>query len=131
MEEKKRNKSELKIEQKWAIIDYYEKKPNIKQTDLIKHFNQLYKVIIPSTTMSDILSVASRNKILKIDNVDVLNKRIRDCKFPELERILLHWHNQTVNKGVCINDEILIQKAKDFGNMLGINEGTSFNYSDG
>ena len=33
MEKWKRNKSELKIEQKWAIIDYYELKPNIKQTD--------------------------------------------------------------------------------------------------
>ena len=88
-------------------------------------------MIIPPSTMSGILSVASRNKILKIDNVDVLNKKIRDWKLPELERIMFHWHNQTVNKEVCINDEILIQKAKDFGNMLGINEGTSFNYSDG
>ena len=48
----------------------------------------------------------------------MLNKRIRDCKFPELERILFNWHNQTVYKGVFINDQILIQKAKDFGNMI-------------
>ena len=104
--------------------------PNIKQTDLIKQFNQLYKVIIPPTTMSGILSLASRNKILKIDNVYVLNERILDCMFPELERIFFQWHNQTFNKGVCINVEILIEKAKDFGNMMGINDGNSFNYSE-
>ena len=58
----KRNMSELKIERKWAIIDYHEKNRNIKQTDLIKHFNQLYKVIIPPNSISGIQIVASRKK---------------------------------------------------------------------
>jgi hypothetical protein len=39
--EKKRTKVELKIEQKWQIIDYHQKNPNIKQVAFIQYFNKL------------------------------------------------------------------------------------------
>ena len=78
----KRNKVELRIEQKYQIIEYWQKHPSIKQTEMIKYFNKLFSVNIPATTMSGILSVESRNKILKQDNVEALGKRIRDCKYP-------------------------------------------------
>ena len=53
---KKRQKNELKIEQKRMIIDYHHKNPDLKQIELINHFNALFKVNIPRTTMSGILS---------------------------------------------------------------------------
>ena len=71
----KRNKVELRIEQKYQIIEYWKKHPSIKQTEMIKYFNKLFSVNIPATTMSGILSVESRNKILKQDNVEALGKQ--------------------------------------------------------
>jgi hypothetical protein len=127
----KRNKVELRIEQKYQIIEYWQKHPSIKQTEMIKYFNKLFSVNIPATTMSGILSVESRNKILKQDNVEALGKRIRDCKYPDLERMLWLWQTMAVDKGASVSDLLLIEKAKEFGLMLGISEGSSFMYSDG
>jgi len=70
----KRNKVELRIDQKFQIIEYQQKHPSLKQTELIKYFNKLFSVNIPATTMSGILSAENRNKILKQDNVESLNK---------------------------------------------------------
>ena len=84
----KRNRVELRIDQKYQIIEYKQKHPSLKQTELIKYFNKIFNVNIPATTMSDILSAKSQNKILKQDNVEALGKRIRDCKYPDLERML-------------------------------------------
>lgn len=56
------------------------------------------------------------------------NKRVRVAKYPELEECLIVWHQQTSNKNVPISDEMLIDKAKDYGVMLDIKD---FNYSCG
>ena len=72
----KRRKIELKIEQKWAIIEYAKQYPNIKQTQLILHFNKEFNVNIKKQTMSDILSQKSINKISHQEDVENLNKRI-------------------------------------------------------
>jgi hypothetical protein len=129
--EKKRTKVELKIEQKWQIIDYHQKNPNIQQVALIQYFNKLFNVNLKPQTLSGILSASSRNKILKQDNVEAFNKRIREAKYPYLEKMLYIWHGCKVNSGAVINDEMLLEKAKEFGSQLGIVENSSFNYSDG
>ena len=127
----KRNKVELRVDQKFQIIEYQQKHPSLKQTELIKYFNKLFSVNIPAKTMSGILSVANRSKILKQDNVESLNKRIRECKYPDLERMLWLWQTMATNKGISVSDSLLIEKAKEFGQMLGICEGSSFMYSEG
>ena len=108
----KRSKFELKIEQKFMIIEYHQKNPKLKNTQLIEYFNKQFGIKIQ-------------------DKIEVLNKRIRECKFPELERMIHLWQTIALSKGVMISDDILIQKGKEFGTMLGIVEGYSFNYSSG
>ena len=54
------SKIELRIDQKCQIIEYYQKNPHLKQTDLIKYFNSLFNVLIPTTKMSAILSASSK-----------------------------------------------------------------------
>jgi hypothetical protein len=127
----KKSRFSLKVEQKYAIIEYRDANPKLKQKDLIEHFNKLFKVRIPPTTMSGILSAPARQKVLKQDNVEALNKRIRECKYPEMEKMLHIWYTYAISKGVSISDEILTDKAKEFGAMLGIDDGVHFNYSDG
>ena len=126
-----RSKIELQIDQKCQIIEYYQKNPHFKQTDLIKYFNKLFNVIIPPTTISGILSASTRNNIFGVDNMEAYNKRNRESKYPDLERMLYLWNTMVIQKGVSASDAILIEKAKEFGNMLGITEGYSFKYSFG
>ena len=61
-------------------LKYQQKHPTLKQIDVIKYFNKVFSVNIPATTMSGILSLSNRNKILKQDNVEAFNKRIREWK---------------------------------------------------
>ena len=53
----KKSRFSLKVEQKFAIIEYRDANPKLKQKDLIEYFNKLFKVRIPSTTMSIIAKV--------------------------------------------------------------------------
>jgi competence CoiA-like predicted nuclease len=129
---KKRSKQELKIEQKRMIIEYHQKNPKLKQVELIEHFNKLFRVNIPRTTMSGILSESSRKKILKQNVVDTMSKRIRQSKYPEMENMLNAWCKNELDKGVTISDAMIVDKAKEIGVMLNIVEmKSSFNYSHG
>lgn len=125
----KRDKNELTVAQKYEVIRYRDSNPGIKQTALIKYFNDVYKLEIPKQTMSDILSDKTRNKILKLDDVENdFNIRIRDAKYPDLEECLYTWQKINVKKHIPISDDMLIEKAKDFGVLFGVRD---FNYSLG
>ena len=60
----KRRKIKLKIEQKWAIIEFANRNPNIKKTQLILNFNKEFNVNNEKQTLSDILSQKSITKYL-------------------------------------------------------------------
>ena len=51
-----RSSVELKVEQKYMIIDYANQNTKLKQTQLIDHFSRLFQVNTPKTTMSGFLS---------------------------------------------------------------------------
>ena len=61
--------------------------------------------------MSGILSASSRNKIFGVDNMEAYNKRIREYKYPDLERMLYLWNTMVIQKEVSTSDAILIEKA--------------------
>ena len=65
------------------------------------------------TTMSGILTTPARNKILKLDDVEVSKKRVRESKYPDMERMVFVWYSQAITKGLPISDDTLITKAKD------------------
>ncbi|CAF0940690.1 unnamed protein product [Brachionus calyciflorus] len=54
--------------------------------------------------------------------------RIRESQHPELEDALYLWFIDKRALKLPINDEMLLEKAKQYGTMLSI---TNFNYSDG
>ena len=60
----KKSRFSLKAEQKFAIIEYRDANPKLKQKDLIEYFNKLFKVRIPPTTMSEILVLF--NHVIKV-----------------------------------------------------------------
>ena len=62
---KKRKRVELKVEQKWEIIEYRKKFPKLSQVQLIVHFNRTFDTVISKQAMSDILKPETERKRLK------------------------------------------------------------------
>ena len=52
--------------------------------------------------MSGILTAPARNKILKLDDVEVSKKRVRESKYPDMERMVFVWYSQAITKGLPI-----------------------------
>ena len=73
---KKRKRVELRIEQKWEIIEYRKIFPKLSQTQLIVHFNRIYDMVISKQTMSDILKPEYERKLQKLDSVEDYNTRL-------------------------------------------------------
>ena len=117
MSKAKKTRVEMKGEHKCEITEYRKKHPS---------FTNLFKVRI----MSGILNASSRNRIAKLDDIEACNKRIRECKYPDLEKMLFVWYSHVLAKGTPIVDDNIKSKAKEFGSMLGISDGSSFLYSN-
>ena len=83
---KKRSHAELTVPQKQEIIDYKKKCPKLTQKEIIEKFSVEYKTVIPKSTMSDILKPEYEKKLQQLDSVENVNKRVRDAKYPELEK---------------------------------------------
>ena len=124
---KKRKRVELKIEQKWEIIEYKKKYPKLSQTQLILHFNREFDTVISKQTMSDMLKPEYERRLQKLDSVEDYNTRIRDGKWPELEKCLYIWHSEMLSHNLPVSDLLIKEKAEEYANILGI----IFNYSDG
>ena len=77
-ENNKRKRVELKVEQKWEIIEYRKKFPNLSQVQLIVHFNRKFETVISKQTMSDMLKRDYEKKLEKINSVEDYNTRIRE-----------------------------------------------------
>jgi predicted nucleotidyltransferase len=75
--ENKRKRVELKVEQKWEIIEYRKKFLNLSQVQLIVHFNRKFETVISKQAMSDMLKRDYEKKLEKINSVEDYNTRIR------------------------------------------------------
>jgi hypothetical protein len=85
---------------------------------------------ITKQTMSRIMDKDMVDKLLKLKITDDSSiKNIREVLHPQLERCLFVWFSQ-VQHDIITTDKILIEKAKEFGEMLGICD-QSFKYSQG
>jgi hypothetical protein len=118
--ENKRKRVELKVEQKWEIIEYRKKFPNLSQVQLIVHFNRKFETVISKQAMSDMLKRDYEKKLEKINSVEDYNTRIREGKWPELESCLYLWHCEMERHNLPISDSLLETKSSEFADMLGI-----------
>jgi len=126
----KRKRTELGIEQKREICLYKDINPGASQEDIASHFNREWKIAISRRTIGDILS--QKNKWSVGPSIAYSSKtepkRIRNPENVEMEKALFLWFTQMRGKHVVITDAILTEKARYFGNKIGV---TDFSYSTG
>ena len=122
----KRARLEITAGRKKELCLYKEAHPKATQDDIRRHFSLEWGITIGRSTVSDILK--QKDKWLSASNVATQSTRTRGCKEPELEAALLMWFNDVRSRDVPVSGEMIIKKAKKFGEELGIE---NFSYSSG
>jgi hypothetical protein len=118
----------LTNDQKRTICLYKLSNPLIKDKEIGNHFSKIFNVGIPKSTLSRILSESETY----LYNYDSKNKfRIRPADHPEMEDCLHMWYCDKRSHHIPVSDDLLIEKAKYFGNdFFGLNN-VGFKYSLG
>jgi hypothetical protein len=105
-------RQKIDFEQKHEICQYKKSNPLVKQSEIIKIFSEKYNRKLSKSSISEILS----NSELYLVKYDNKNKyRNRKAAHPELEQCLHIWFLEQRRLFVPVSDEMLIEKAKRFG----------------
>ena len=127
MESRKRKRCTFSLSQKQDVIRYHEKHAKASQQAIADHFSVVWACDVKRRTIGDILQ--QRDKLMAIDTSDMhAAKRQRTAKHTDLEEALFLWFSDIRAKNAIVTDDILREKAKQFGVELNI---TDFSYSNG
>ncbi|XP_029648022.1 jerky protein homolog [Octopus sinensis] len=124
-EKQKRKRITLRVSEKLEIIKKMER--GIKRSELMTEYN------IGSSTLYDIKN--SKQRLLDFTTCSEPNNKVTDRKSlhkPKCEtvdKILYEWYLLQRSEGVAVSGSMLLAKAKDFKEKLGLN--TSLIFSDG
>ena len=121
-----RRRSQISVAQKKEIISYKMDHPKATQDEIATHFACEWGKQLGRSTISEIL----RGKTKWINAEEDTALRRHSGLHGNLEEALFTWYSDTVSKDEhdVINDQILIEKARYFGEQLNIGD---FQYSKG
>ena len=115
----------LTSEQKKEICVYHTNNSTRSQQDIATLFSEKFGQPVSRRTVGDI--IANKEKCMRRD-VSNDSKKIRSGQHSNLETVLQLWFATARSQNAVITDAVLREKAKQFGNELGI---TGFQYSNG
>jgi hypothetical protein len=99
-----------------------------KNVEIISHFEKKFNRQFGRSTMTEIL----QNSTLYLTNFNSNNEfRMRKAAHPELEDALQIWYCHKRSKCLPISDDLLIDKAKFYGNEFYGLHNVDFKYSLG
>ena len=119
-----RKRTLLTFDEKRDIIEYSVKHTKCTQQDISNYFTTLWQKPIKRRTVGDILS--HKDDLDK--SATPTRKRHRSAHHSDMEKALFLWFSQTRANNISVTDDILREKAKKFGEELGI---TDFKFSNG
>ncbi|CAG8826252.1 10111_t:CDS:1, partial [Cetraspora pellucida] len=111
----KETKTTLTNEQRKVIIAHKDKNPQISQVDLVEWVKKTMNLDVHQSTISRLI----KNKESIGENPSA--KRQKTVQYPALENALYEWILQS-QEHITLSDELIIEKAKNFGKMLRIPE---------
>ena len=117
MEKPRKPRRELTLTDKYEIIQFQEKNPQITRKDITKHFS------VAECTISRLTSNADKiKKDFQENNVHSDAKRIRKASFNDVDSLLAAWFAQirTNRPDFPISGSMLLTKANNFVKMYGI-----------
>ena len=122
----KRRRSQFSIAKKKEIVAYKTDHPKSTQDDIAAHFAREWGKQVGRSTVSDILRDKEKWTSTPKDEDSSLRQRMG--RHDNLEQALFLWFSDVRAKNAIINDDMLIEKAKTYGNQLGVQD---FAYSKG
>lgn len=123
----KRARIQLTATEKKALCLQKGENPSLKQHELSAWCEKRFGKPIKKNTVSDILKHAKKWLAVR-DDCNVIKDM--KCRYPQLETALWTWiiTARSSQPTLCISDAMLLNKARKFGEELGI---TNFEYSTG
>ncbi|CAK8694045.1 unnamed protein product [Clavelina lepadiformis] len=123
----KRKRIEISTEKKQQICQYQRDHKKATQNEIRQHFNLKWGINVGRSTISDILK--QKGKWLSSDDIKRKSlTRARHCKEPELESAIFLWFTDVRSRNLPVTCDMLKEKAKTFGEQLGVKD---FAYSNG
>ena len=122
----KRRRTQFSIAEKKEIVAYKTDHPKSTQDDIAAHFAREWGKQVGRSAVSDILCDKEKWTCTPKDGDSSLRQRMG--RYDNLEQVLFLWFNDIRAKNTIINDDMLIEKAKIYGNQLGVQD---FAYSKG
>lgn len=103
--------------EKKQLCEFYQENPSITYRELGKRFGN-----IAENTVCDILK--KKEKWLKVDmsSNDAMKQKDKTAKYPELENALILWMSHAASVNKSIKGDVILDKAKSFAQLLGIND---------
>ena len=123
---KKRRHVEITNAQKQEVCLYKRANDKATQQNILDHFSAKWGFKIGRSTVSDILKKKDHWLSTTAEVAD--QTRAKCPKQQSLEKALFLWFSDVRSKGATLSDDILIEKAREFGLKLAISD---FNYSRG
>ena len=124
-------RTSLTLQEKRVICEFSKKWPSKSQQQIAYHFSNHWSKPIKRQTVGDILHDKRRweEGTEGLSDTDMKKKKSRTGKHSKLEKALFLWFTSARAKNITVTQDILREKAKQFGEQLGID--SDFLYSFG
>ena len=118
-EKKKQKRTAISEQLKKEICVYHQENDKKTHNEIADYFSEKKNLTIDRTTVTKILS--NKEKWINIPNSTHHSVfRQKSVKFPDLEKTMGFWISQVSAQGLVITDKVVAEKAKVFGEKLGI-----------
>ena len=121
----KRRRVEVTPLQKREICLYKQQHPQSSNVEILSWAKENLGLTIGKSTVGDILRVSAKWLQIPASNSTTRN---RFGQHPKLESALVLWLNDIRSRNAVVNDEMMLEKARKFGEELHVE---NFNYSRG
>jgi hypothetical protein len=122
----------LSLLQKREIIKYSDDYPTLSQEKIAEHFSSKFKLNqkIGRSTVCELMKNRAKYESEEALNINQNKKKMQKIDNPLLEKCLMLWYSDLISNNIPISDEMFIEQAKKFGEMIGISV-FQFKYSKG
>ncbi|KAF0295942.1 Protein PDC2 [Amphibalanus amphitrite] len=124
---RKRNRTDLTVEQKHRICMYHNEHPTATAKQLVDFFREEWGVVVGRSTIA--ATIGNKARWLSISEQKAKSKRTRTGRHEQMEQCLYGWYMDQRAAGVYVAREQLFARAKEIGRAIGIPE--TFTYSKG
>ncbi|MEW8693664.1 MAG: hypothetical protein AB2535_21740 [Candidatus Thiodiazotropha endolucinida] len=122
----KRRRTQFSVAEKKEIVAYQSEHPKATQLEIASYFSKEWGKQVGRSTVSDILRVKAKWTNASKDGDTTV--RQRTGKHENIEQALFLWFSDVRSKNAYVNDQMLVEKAKFFGDELKVDD---FQYSRG